>query len=423
MRIMRLFVILLSILCFSDSICLAQRSRSRRKAKVEEITVDSLMRAYRFDEAIHQLEDKIAVAEKRRKPTAELEAQLSLARSRAAMLSGTAKVHFIDSVVVDKNKFLSAFRLGEDCGTIGAASALLPAGIAEQFRVGNVAYRNELNDKIYFSVHDTVGVSGLYVTERIGEKWNIPKPLNGVAAPGVNQDYPFVLSDGVTMYYAENSVEGLGGYDIYVTRYSAGNESFLKPENIGMPFNSPANDYLYVIDETNNIGWFATDRNQPVDKVCIYIFQPSETRNVYNPIVVGEDWLRRAAQLHSIKECMLNKNSLERAKARLDKIMSEPTIQNYGKQVRYVINDHVVYTSLLQFKNEAAQNYAMEWAKEKANLEAAEIKLEQLRRQYKRDEATDAQRNELLKKENYVAGLRERVDIIAKRMRSAELKK
>lgn len=423
MRTMRLFVILLTILCFSDSVCLAQRSRTRRKAKVEEISVDSLMRAYRFNDAVKQLEEKIEVAEKRRRPTEELENQLSVARSRAAMLSGTAKVHFIDSVVVSKSNFLSAFRLGEDCGTIGAASVLLPDGIAQHHLIGNVAHRNELNDKIYFSVHDTIGISGLYVTERIGDKWNAPKPLKGLAGKGIDQDYPFVLSDGVTMYYAENSADGLGGYDIYVTRYSAGNEGYLKPENIGMPFNSPANDYLYVIDETNNLGWFATDRNQPADKVCIYLFEPSETRNVYNPIVVGEDWLRRAAQLHSIKECMLNKNSLERARARLNKLMSEPSIQNYGKQVRYVINDRIVYTSLLQFKNEAAQNYAMEWAKEKANLEAAEKELELMRQHYNHEKATSEQKSQLLEKEAHVSGLRERVGIIAKRMRSAELKK
>ena len=427
MRTIRLFVILLSIFCFSDSVCLAQRSRSRKKAK-EEVSVDSLLRSYRFSEAIEKIEDKIEAAEKKRKkPVDEIEKlnlQLDKARSLSAMMSGTARVQFIDSIVVDKANFLTAFRIGEDCGTVGATSALLPEGIAEHQRLlGNVAHRNELNDKIYFSVHDTLGVSGLYVTERIGNKWNSPKPLKGLAGKGVDQDYPFVLSDGVTMYYADNNADGLGGYDIYVTRYSVANESYLKPENIGMPFNSPANDYMYVIDESNKIGWFATDRNQPEDKVCIYIFQPTETRRVYNSIVVGEDWLRQAAMLHSIKECMLNKTSLEKAKQRLAEIASEPTIQNFGKKVRYVINDDIVYTSLLQFKNEEAQTYAMEWTKENAALQTAENELELMRKRYNHKEADSAEKKQLLEQETYVDGLREKVSILAKKMRSAELKK
>lgn len=423
MRTLRLFVTLLSILCFANSVSFAQRYRSRKKAKVEEVSVDSLMRAYRFNDAIEKIEEKIEFAEKRKRPTDELEEQLRKARAASVMLSGTAKVQFIDSVVVDKRNFLAAFRIGEDCGTLGAANVVLPEGVAQDQLIGHVAYRNELNDKIYFSIHDTIGISGLYVTERVGEKWGKPKALKGLSGNGVDQDYPFVLSDGVTMYYAEKNEEGLGGYDIYVTRYNSGSDSYLKPENIGMPFNSPANDYLYVIDETNKIGWFATDRRQPEDKVCIYLFQPNDTRSVYNSVVVGDEWLRNAAKLNSINDCMLNKVSLAKAKSRLNKIMSEPTIQNFGKQIRYIINDQIVYTSLLQFKNENAQNYALEWSKELAALQAAEKDLDQMRKHYRHDEATGEEKQELLEKESYVIGLRERVNILAKRMRNAELKK
>lgn len=45
-----------------------------------------------------------------------------------------------------------------------------------------------------------------------------------------------------------------------------------------MPFNSPANDYMYAIDEFNNIGWFASDRYQPDNKVCIYVFVPNSSK-------------------------------------------------------------------------------------------------------------------------------------------------
>ena len=54
------------------------------------------------------------------------------------------------------------------------------------------------------------------------------------------------------------------------------------PENVGMPFNSPYNDYMYVIDEFNDLGWFASDRYQPEDKVCVYVFVPNESKQVYD---------------------------------------------------------------------------------------------------------------------------------------------
>lgn len=57
------------------------------------------------------------------------------------------------------------------------------------------------------------------------------------------------MADGVTIYYASDG-EGLGGYDIFVTRYNTNTDTYLVPENVGMPFNSPYNDYMYVIDDS-----------------------------------------------------------------------------------------------------------------------------------------------------------------------------
>ena len=98
----------------------------------------------------------------------------------------------------------------------------------------------------------------------------------------MNADYPYVLTDGITIYYASDGPGSMGEYDIFVTRYNTNTDSYLMPENVGMPFNSPYNDYMYVIDEFNDLGWFASDRYQPEGKVCIYVFIPNSSKQVYN---------------------------------------------------------------------------------------------------------------------------------------------
>ena len=57
---------------------------------------------------------------------------------------------------------------------------------------------------------------------------------------------------------------------------------YSEPINIGMPFNSPANDYLYVFDEMTHIGWFATDRFQHQDTVVVYEFVPNKEKILIN---------------------------------------------------------------------------------------------------------------------------------------------
>jgi hypothetical protein len=39
-----------------------------------------------------------------------------------------------------------------------------------------------------------------------------------------------VLTDGITIYYASDNENSMGGYDIFVTRYNTGTDTFLNPE-------------------------------------------------------------------------------------------------------------------------------------------------------------------------------------------------
>ena len=418
---MRLFVTLLTLFCLSNSLCLAQRHGSRNRPKKEKVTVEALISSYRFSEAAEMLESDISKNERRRRPTETLKSQLERVRSLEVMMSATEKVKFVDSVTVNKKEFLSIFHLGSDCGTVASAKALLPEDLSNNNRLGEVAYCNELNDKIYYSLQNGKGISGLHVTARIGDSWSTPKPLKGISGEGVKQDYPYVLSDGVTMYYADQNPQGLGGYDIYVTRYSPDTDSYLEPENLGMPFNSMANDYMYVIDEINNLGWFVTDRHQPKDTVCIYIFQPNVTRELYNSVAMGEETMRRLAMICSINDARLDKVSLDKARSRLQQVVSEPASNNYGDKVRYIINDDIVYSSLSEFKSVKAKEYATRWTIENSQLSIKEKELEVLRMNFRRESATESEVEKIRELELMIENLRKEISILAKAMRQSEL--
>ncbi len=68
------------------------------------------------------------------------------------------------------------------------------------------------------------------------------------------------LTDGITIYYASDGDKWIGGYDIFRHPLQYEYDTYLMPENVGMPFNWPYNDYMFVIDEFNNLGRLASDR-------------------------------------------------------------------------------------------------------------------------------------------------------------------
>ena len=174
------------------------------------------------------------------------------------------------------------------------------------------------------------------------------------------QNYPFMLSDGITLYYAAQGEESIGGYDIFVTRYDMDEKNSSIRENLGMPFNSPANDYMLAIDEFNQLGWFVSDRNQPKGQGVFYIFIPNDVRKVYDANIYEEDELCRLALIHSIAETWGTKEAVAQARQRLQAALSAPKVVKKQKDFEFVIDNRNTYTLLDDFKSpEARKNGCM----------------------------------------------------------------
>ena len=328
-----------------------------------------------------------------------------------------AKVTFVDSVVVAKTSFLSAYKLGEECGDIDVTRNMLGGNTSTE----GTAYRTEMSDKIYYSDADANGCMQLFMCYKMLDSWSKPTLLSGL--PEGDSNYPFLMSDGVTIYFANNNSAGLGGYDLYVTRYNSETDRYLVPENLGMPFNSSANDYMMVIDEVNQLGWFATDRNQPEGMVCIYTFIPSDTKQYYSYQDDNFEDIRRAAQIQSIADTQTNPEEVKRANQTLFKLGLNVQSEEKKKDFTFVIDDFVDYHSLDNFKCAEARQLYLDWVAQKANLEKLGRELEEKRQQYARASSSGRQNmtEELLQLEQQYEQLEKAVADMPKAIRSLEI--
>lgn len=338
----------------------------------------SLMEAYDFHNAVNQLQRDMTGKRNKKLSTEQEQRDLKRAQMGVKMLNATQKIIFVDSIITSYDDFLSKIRLSHESGTITTYNKFFHS---DQQPNGYV-YQNELQNKCYFSAQDSAGNIKLYTSDKLAGKWSDPTELDGIEDLSEMLNYPYMMSDGTTLYFAATGQESLGGYDIFVTRYDNDSKKFLKPENLGMPFNSPANDYMYAEDELNNIGWFVTDRNQPVGKVCIYIFIPSDTRSVYTGDKNNDEKIRMAARINSIKDTWGDGTERQKAILRLNSISSNNERNNAKEEFIFVINDNVTYTSLNDFHSETAKNQMAELLKKKKKLQDLENKLENMRDQY-----------------------------------------
>ena len=335
-----------------------QQPTAERKPKTAEI--DSLIGCYLFSEA-----DDLISSELEGQPAAEYAARLRARQKQAEkgrmMLEATQKVVVVDSQVVGREAIAKAFALHKSCGkmlNVKQVKDLLGNGVQPL----GMAFINDFGDHIIFS--QAVGGKGakLMQTNLYGSEWSTPTPLDGIGDSLSTEGFPFMMADGTTLYFASKDEGSLGGYDIYVTRYDAGSGQYLKPENVGMPFCSPANDYLMAYDEVNNLGWFVSDRNQPADKVCVYTFIPTELRETYGDM--AEEQLLRMAALHSIGDTQKgNKAAADEALKRLEEARSAHTATAGNDDFCFDVGYGKRYVSLSNFKNAKAREKAEEWTK------------------------------------------------------------
>lgn len=415
----RYLALLLPLFVLSQSIEAQRRTgeKTRQVAKVAEKSADAetLFRSYYFDEAVSSLQHQIAAAKRQKKPTIQLEQLLSRARLGATMLPATEKVRIIDSLVVNRSS-IPIPQLRKGLGQLQAGAVLADALGLKASRAGEAAYINDWGDRAYFALADTTENLRLYVVNRFGQKWGQPSPLPGFTLQERNEDFPFMDPDGVTLYFAADGAESLGGYDLFQTRYDADAKAFLKPQNLGMPFNSPANDFLMVIDRANNMGWFVSDRYQPVDKLCIYSFIPNDNREVYDAST-PKNTLRQLAMLMPLQLSQISPE--ERRQLTTDYAKSKQDGKSEDKSNVFIINDNTVYHSLDEFHHPEARKAAKEWWDATQRLQAVGEQLDELRRVYAKQKTGD---EEILRLEQEQTVLQAKASTAAVRMRALELK-
>ncbi len=132
---------------------------------------------------------------------------------------------------------------------------------------------NKGGDTLYFTsdMPGGYGRSDIYMSVRQrGGEWGPPSNLG----PGINTSgddmFPFIAEDG-TLYFASDGHMGLGGLDIFSSKYEKGN--WTEPKNIGAPINSNADDFGYVIKSDNKHGYFCSNRDGGMGDDDIYSFE------------------------------------------------------------------------------------------------------------------------------------------------------
>lgn len=309
----------------------------------------------------------------------ELENQLTAAENA---LERVERIAVIDSIAVPAEDFFKAYRLPASAGRL-----LSPNEMPQKdHREGAVmAFSNEGGDFMMWGEPDSVGNVRLVESLRLTDgTWQDPVATPEFLNDNGYADYPFMMPDGVTLYYASDGDGSIGGYDIFVVTRDAQTGEYLQPQNLGMPFNSPYDDFMLAIDEENGVGWWATDRNGLGDKLTIYVYQVNDLRKNYSPD--DEDIIDKA-RLSDYRSTQ-NKEDQEVYSELRDRISSiDPDKKEKRAEFHLPKGNGEYYTSSEEFRSPEARAALKKYLMASLALEKSEADLSALRQRYARTHA------------------------------------
>ncbi|MFO7615558.1 MAG: OmpA family protein [Bacteroidales bacterium] len=116
-----------------------------------------------------------------------------------------------------------------------------------------------------------VGSADIWKTERTadggwGKPVNLGRPVNTAEV----EMAPFIHYDNTTLYFSSAGHPGLGGQDLFLTRRSG--DQWSKPQNLGYPLNSSADELIIIINSTGTKGYISIDDEEGEGGFDIYAF-------------------------------------------------------------------------------------------------------------------------------------------------------
>ena len=117
---------------------------------------------------------------------------------------------------------------------------------------------NKSGTRLYFSSDREGGFGGsdIYYVEKTSDStWTDAINAGSTINTSGNELFPYENKD--TLYFSSNGHKGLGGLDIYYIEINKKNAAV---NNIGYPINSSYDDFGMAIDNTNQRGYFSTNR-------------------------------------------------------------------------------------------------------------------------------------------------------------------
>ena len=258
------------------------------------IKADSCRMAYSFAEAVQYSESAVEALDST--ASARAEEQLLMARNGLNMMSFCSQPTVVVKQTFPLKDFFLFYPL-KDHSWRKTPNQLDSLG---GDNLSRAIFIPDGSRDIYYSAKDEEGIRNIYATHLTDSLWSVPTLINEQMTSSSDEIYPMLSPDGQSLYFASKGLYGMGGYDLYVSNWNSETNDWDMPVNMGFPYSSPYDDFLFVNTEDGKYSIFASNRECGRDSVTIYVLEYDSMP--VRKAVTDVDELRALASLNPARD-------------------------------------------------------------------------------------------------------------------------
>ncbi|MFH0864728.1 MAG: hypothetical protein V1904_00935 [Bacteroidota bacterium] len=336
---------------------------------------------YRFADAIKEYDIYKDKAGNKSVEKLDVVRQIEICNNAKSLLTHISDLYVLQKTEVVTNDFFRSYDVERFGGKILVKPDIFKTPLDKKNEKFSLCFFSKESNEVYYSSYGKDGKTGKDIYKSTKEKdgsWSKPENLGTTINTIYDEDFPFMLSDGATLYFSSKGRNTIGGYDIFNS--TMGDDGiWSSPENMNYPVNTPFDDIMFVPDSSGKYAYFSSERASMEGMITVYRVR-LDTRPEINEVLVfdkpdessGND-SSYAQTLQFLKEkSTLEVNATESMFEQKDKTVADNSVNNNQDNSNEVeIPDNMTNQDIINLAEKQALQSKKELTELKTKRDAA----------------------------------------------------
>jgi len=198
---------------------------------------------------------------------------IEMAENGLELLGEIKDLYVFNKIDVNKQNFYRSYKFDDFGGKLLYKPSIFKTKTDKKKSDNSIVFFSDNNKMVFYSSYgDSKNNSrDIYYSEKNkNNEWSEAKKLSDKINTPYDEDYPYLLSDGKTLYFSSKGHNSMGGYDIFKSVFDSVSGEWSEPKNIEFAINTPFDDILFVTDRYEQFAYFSSDRTSVNNTLTVY---------------------------------------------------------------------------------------------------------------------------------------------------------